>query len=132
MILLFNHKRLVSFYTLNFLEQILDGLYKERSCSVILVYILYKRCYRLTILQLASIYLFSKTIFMCNYITGYLKSDFWLCLRDGDSIPDAFDNCPSYMNGDQADTDNDGIGLFYLCAAYLMLHVLYFVTMVFC
>ena len=29
---------------------------------------------------------------------------------DGDSIPDAADNCPSHANTDQADTDTDGIG----------------------
>ena len=31
--------------------------------------------------------------------------------RDGDSILDSVDNCPSYMNGDQSDADSDGIGI---------------------
>lgn len=30
--------------------------------------------------------------------------------RDGDTIPDAEDNCPDVVNWDQADTDEDGIG----------------------
>lgn len=29
---------------------------------------------------------------------------------DGDAIPECFDNCPAVSNGDQADTDGDGIG----------------------
>ena len=30
--------------------------------------------------------------------------------EDGDGIPDAQDNCPTVMNFDQMDTDNDGVG----------------------
>ncbi|HMR48643.1 MAG TPA: GDSL-type esterase/lipase family protein [Arachnia sp.] len=30
--------------------------------------------------------------------------------RDGDTIPDAKDNCPDVVNWDQADTDGDGVG----------------------
>jgi hypothetical protein len=30
--------------------------------------------------------------------------------RDGDSVPDAFDNCVNTPNSNQADSDNDGIG----------------------
>ena len=29
---------------------------------------------------------------------------------DGDGVDDARDNCPTVANGDQTDTDNDGIG----------------------
>ena len=32
--------------------------------------------------------------------------------RDGDSVLDSFDNCLEASNGDQADTDGDGIGLY--------------------
>ncbi len=32
------------------------------------------------------------------------------CDRDGDSLPDKFDNCPDATNTDQADTDRDGVG----------------------
>ena len=32
--------------------------------------------------------------------------------RDGDSVLDSFDNCQEASNGDQADTDGDGIGLY--------------------
>jgi len=30
--------------------------------------------------------------------------------RDGDELPDPFDNCPNDANGDQADRDTDGVG----------------------
>jgi hypothetical protein len=32
--------------------------------------------------------------------------------RDGDSVLDSVDNCIEASNGDQADTDGDGIGLY--------------------
>ena len=30
---------------------------------------------------------------------------------DSDGIPDTYDNCPDLLNADQADTDNDTIGM---------------------
>src|SRR5262249_12805002 len=30
--------------------------------------------------------------------------------RDGDEIPDIFDNCPTVFNPDQRDSDDDGVG----------------------
>ena len=31
--------------------------------------------------------------------------------RDGDGVPDAYDNCLDLPNGEQADADNDTIGM---------------------
>ena len=31
--------------------------------------------------------------------------------RDGDGVPDGFDNCVDLPNGEQADVDNDTIGM---------------------
>ena len=33
-----------------------------------------------------------------------------LIFRDGDGVPDAYDNCLDLPNGEQADADNDTIG----------------------
>ena len=35
----------------------------------------------------------------------------WLTIvRDGDGVPDAYDNCVDLPNGDQADADVDSVG----------------------
>jgi hypothetical protein len=38
--------------------------------------------------------------------------------RDGDSVLDSFDNCLEAANGDQADTDGDGVGLYIVDIVY--------------
>ena len=35
-----------------------------------------------------------------------------ICLRDGDGVLDTLDNCVEVANGDQQDTDKDGLGIF--------------------
>ena len=35
-------------------------------------------------------------------------------LRDGDGVPDDYDNCPDLPNGEQADADGDNIGRYIL------------------
>jgi hypothetical protein len=41
---------------------------------------------------------------------NFTDVDCWGADADGDTIPDAFDNCTSLSNPDQTDTDGDGIG----------------------
>ena len=42
-----------------------------------------------------------------------MKEVSYFFYRDGDSILDFLDNCPSQANGDQSDIDRDGTGNFY-------------------
>jgi len=39
--------------------------------------------------------------------------------RDGDSVLDSVDNCLEVSNGDQADTDGDGVGLYIIYILYM-------------
>ena len=36
---------------------------------------------------------------------------FFIFHRDGDGVPDGFDNCVDLPNGEQADVDDDRIGM---------------------
>ena len=46
---------------------------------------------------------------MHNQKAGFLMTQLFF-FRDGDSILDFLDNCPSHANGDQSDVDKDGTG----------------------
>ena len=45
-------------------------------------------------------------------VISWVNQQHYLHCRDGDSVLDTNDNCPSYPNGDQSDIDGDGIGMF--------------------
>ena len=47
-------------------------------------------------------------VYVC-VIFEILDTHFY-CFRDGDSIPNEYDNCPQVPNAEQSDTDHDGKG----------------------
>ena len=56
-----------------------------------------------------SSHIFYKTLEI--QISGWTANiNFMSNYRDGDSILDFLDNCPSHANGDQSDVDKDGQG----------------------
>ena len=48
--------------------------------------------------------IFQKRLFSILSVTLFLFN------RDGDGIPNNFDNCPEHSNADQSDVDHDGQG----------------------
>lgn len=54
-----------------------------------------------------------------NFLLVFCSKEMFLCAyRDGDSILDIVDNCPSYPNADQSDIDSDGTGWYNSLHAY--------------
>ena len=45
-----------------------------------------------------------------RYFFQFCQFSPFLFYRDGDGIPNNFDNCPEHSNADQSDVDHDGLG----------------------